>query len=75
MKLTVPWILFIVFLVLKLTGFIDWSWWWISSTLWIPILIIIFSLIVVAILHACETPQQKAARLLEDLADALEKKK
>ena len=30
-------ILFIVFLVLKLTGNIDWSWWWVTSPLWIPI--------------------------------------
>lgn len=30
-------VLFVVFLVLKLTGNIDWSWWWITSPLWIPI--------------------------------------
>ena len=29
-------ILFIVFLVLKLTNVIDWSWWWVTSPLWIP---------------------------------------
>jgi hypothetical protein len=29
-------ILFIVFLVLKLTNTIDWSWWWVTSPLWIP---------------------------------------
>lgn len=27
-------ILFLVFLVLKLTGVIDWSWWWITAPLW-----------------------------------------
>ena len=32
-------VLFIVFLVLKLTGTIDWSWWWVTSPLWIPIAI------------------------------------
>ena len=26
---------FIVFLVLKLVGVIDWSWWWITAPLWI----------------------------------------
>lgn len=31
-------ILFIVFLVLKLTNVIDWSWWWVTSPLWIPLL-------------------------------------
>jgi hypothetical protein len=30
-------VLFVVFLVLKLTGNIDWSWWWVTSPLWIPV--------------------------------------
>jgi hypothetical protein len=30
-------VLFLVFLVLKLTGTIDWSWWWVTSPLWIPL--------------------------------------
>ena len=29
-------VLFIVFLVLKLTGSITWSWWWVTAPLWIP---------------------------------------
>lgn len=29
-------VLFIVFLVLKLTEAIDWSWWWVAAPLWIP---------------------------------------
>jgi len=28
--------LFFIFLVLKLTGNIDWSWWWVAAPLWIP---------------------------------------
>ena len=28
--------LFILFLALKLTGWIHWSWWWVFSPLWIP---------------------------------------
>ena len=32
-------VLFVVFLVLKLTGNIDWSWWWVTSPLWLPIVI------------------------------------
>jgi hypothetical protein len=27
---------FVVFLVLKLLGHIDWSWWWVTSPLWLP---------------------------------------
>ena len=32
--------LFLIFLILKLTDNIDWSWWWVTSPLWIPIIII-----------------------------------
>ena len=27
---------FMVFLILKLAGVIAWSWWWVTSPLWIP---------------------------------------
>ncbi len=40
-----PTILFIVFLVLKLTDNIDWSWIWVTSPLWIPILLVVSILI------------------------------
>lgn len=33
--LSMPAIVFIVFLTLKLTGVISWSWWWVTSPLWI----------------------------------------
>lgn len=29
-------VLFLIFLTLKLTHNIDWSWWWIAAPLWIP---------------------------------------
>lgn len=38
-------LLFIVFLVLKLTGVIDWSWWWVTCPLWIGFAI--FAVIIV----------------------------
>jgi hypothetical protein len=34
-------ILFLIFMTLKLTGNIDWSWWWITAPLWIPVLAVI----------------------------------
>lgn len=37
-------IIFVVFLTLKLSGVIDWSWWWVISPLWIP-----FALVLVVI--------------------------
>jgi len=41
-------ILGVVFLVLKLTGFIDWSWWlvllpfWIGAAIWLFLIVIFF---------------------------------
>ena len=32
-------VLFVVFLVLKLTGHINWSWWWVTCPLWIGLAI------------------------------------
>jgi phosphoglycerol transferase MdoB-like AlkP superfamily enzyme len=45
-------LLFITFLVLKLTNVIDWSWWWVTAPLWggFAIGVIIFVLIGIAIL-------------------------
>ena len=39
-------ILFIVFLVLKLTNVINWSWWWVTASLWIPVSIVLVLLII-----------------------------
>jgi len=36
-----PTILLVVFVVLKLTGVISWSWWWVLSPFWIPLGIVI----------------------------------
>lgn len=32
--------LFLIFLVLKLTNLIDWSWWWVFTPLWMPLALI-----------------------------------
>lgn len=34
-------LLAILFIALKLTGYIDWSWWWVLAPIWIPIIIVI----------------------------------
>jgi len=31
----------VVFVVLKLTDNIDWSWWWVLSPLWLPVALIL----------------------------------
>ena len=37
-------ILLVVFIVLKCTGLIDWSWWWVLAPIWIPTAIVLFVL-------------------------------
>ena len=42
-------ILTIVFVVLKLTNNISWSWWWVVSPLWIPLGLIAILFVIVFI--------------------------
>lgn len=42
----------ILFIGLKLSNQIDWSWWWVLSPLWMPISIVITILLVLAGLNA-----------------------
>jgi hypothetical protein len=34
-------LLAIVFITLKLTGYIAWSWWWVLSPLWLPLAVLL----------------------------------
>ena len=55
-------LLFIVFLVLKLCGVIDWSWWWISAPLWMPLALgiaIVILMIIGVIVFGCFKPYKK----------------
>ena len=36
--------LFLVFLILKLTDNIDWSWWWVFSPIWISVGLFVFGM-------------------------------
>jgi membrane protein YdbS with pleckstrin-like domain len=42
-------VLFIIFVVLKLTKNITWSWWWVTSPIWIPLALVIVILGIVAL--------------------------
>ena len=45
-----PGLLTVLFIGLKLTGHVDWSWWWVLSPIWISLLIgITFMLIALVI--------------------------
>lgn len=56
--------LFVVFLILRLTGVIAWSWWWVTAPLWIPfgllLLVLVPVAIVVYVMHRKE--RKRAAR-------------
>lgn len=48
-------LLTIVFITLKLTGHVDWSWWWVLSPLWIPIVLVLSILAVCGVIIAIAT--------------------
>lgn len=39
-------VLLVAFIVLKLCGVINWSWWWVFSPVWIPLAIVVVILII-----------------------------
>ena len=39
----------ILFIALKLTNVIDWSWWWVLAPLWIPVAVVLGIIAIVAI--------------------------
>lgn len=43
MKVSMPflWLLGLVFVVLKLTNVIDWSWWWVTCPFWVELALLI----------------------------------
>jgi hypothetical protein len=42
-------ILFLIFMVLKLTGYITWSWWYVTLPLWGPISLVLVIMGIVAL--------------------------
>jgi hypothetical protein len=45
-------VLFLVFLILKLTNNIDWSWWWVTAPLWIPLLILFLTILIIGLINS-----------------------
>jgi hypothetical protein len=45
-------VLLVVFVVLKLVGVIAWSWWWVLSPLWIPVLFFVPLLLLILLIKA-----------------------
>jgi hypothetical protein len=43
-------ILFLIFMTLKLTGYITWSWWYVTLPLWGPLLLVLVILGIAALI-------------------------
>jgi len=52
-------LLTIVFIILKLIGTINWSWWWVLAPSWIPGAIVLSILIVVGIIFLIKNTRKK----------------
>lgn len=53
MEVFVP-LLTVLFIGLKLTGYIAWSWWWVLSPLWIGFLFTMLIVVVVGVMKALD---------------------
>lgn len=45
-------LLTVLFIGLKLTNHIDWSWWWVLSPMWIPLAVVGFVVLVIIAITA-----------------------
>ena len=45
-------LLAIVFITLKLTGYIAWSWWWVLAPLWAPAAVVFVIFLIIFIIAA-----------------------
>lgn len=72
--------LLVAFVVLKLTGYIGWSWWWVLAPFWIPLVMVtavaVFIGVVVAVLsfpdrdvnrRAADAAVRRRRRLIDDI--------
>ena len=56
-------LLFIAFLILKLCNVINWSWWWVTAPLWIPVaFVLVVSIICVIVLAISEAIEDRRWR-------------
>lgn len=63
--------LLLIFLTLKLTNLIDWSWWWVLSPIWIPacfaaVVILVYLIIFLRLKRKNKTLCQKLKSHIEE---------
>ena len=49
----------ILFIILKLTNYIDWSWWWILSPMWLPLFVILISAGLLSVIKYVKSTKNK----------------
>lgn len=54
--------LLVLFIALKLTGVIDWSWWWVLSPVWITVSLLVLML-VVGVIYAHVSARRSRKRI------------
>lgn len=63
------WVLFTLFLVLKLVGQIDWSWWWVFSPLLfgygLPLVIYLFGMLTIVVVFVASAIMDLANEILK----------
>jgi hypothetical protein len=59
MNYTIYWVLFLIFLVLKLTHLITWSWLWVTAPLWGAFAVTLVVVGIVALLVALRKVRRK----------------
>ncbi|MBN2155224.1 MAG: hypothetical protein JW776_04220 [Candidatus Lokiarchaeota archaeon] len=68
-SISLPSLLLIVFIIMKLTGVIDWSWLWVLSPLWIgaALALLFFLVIGIILLSATLGMVSQSARIMVEL--------
>ncbi len=52
-------LLTLLFIGLKLTGHISWSWWWVLAPMWIPASIVFVILIIIGLLYYIDSKKKR----------------
>lgn len=62
-------LLTLIFVYLRLTEEIDWSWWWVLSPIWIPLAVFVVLVAIVALVTALLSSKKKSRPATNDPFD------
>ena len=71
-SMNLPATLLAIFVTLKLTDNIDWSWWWVMSPLWIPIAFGVVCIAAFGVVYYSVAAATK--RKIRDMIESMKKK-